>query len=179
MPAASALASDGQVSVVGIVAGTSRQVTANLTVTSVLNYAQNPGLESGLLAPWTVAGNTTAINASNEPNNPHSGTWALHYWLDKPFAGTVSQTVTGLDSGTYSLSAWFQGVGDEKALQLFVTCGGTTLTKDVVNSGWQKWTQPTIDKIVVADGTCSIGVKVEAGAGIWGFVDDFELVKSN
>ena len=100
MPAASALASDGQVSVVGTVAGTSRQATANLTVTSVLNYAQNPGLESGVVAPWSVAGDTAAINVSNETGNTHSGTWALHYWLDKPFAGTVSQTVTGLDSGT-------------------------------------------------------------------------------
>ena len=47
-----------------------------------------------------------------------------------------------------------------------------------MNTGWQKWTQPTIDKIAVPGGTCTIGVKVEAGAGIWGFVDDFEFVKA-
>lgn len=178
MPAASAFATDALVTVTGTVAGTTMSATAKLTVTSQINYVENPGFESGALSPWKVAGDTAAVNASNEVGNPHSGTFALHYWLDKPFAATVTQTITGLDAGTYALSAWFQGLGGEKPLQLFVTCDGKTSTVDVTNTGWQKWTQPTIDKIQVTGGTCTIGVKINADAGIWGFVDDFELVKS-
>jgi arabinogalactan endo-1,4-beta-galactosidase len=138
----------------------------------------NPGFESGSLTPWTVAGDTGAVNASNETGNIHAGTFALHYWQDKPFAATVSQTVGGLAAGTYRLSGWFQGGGGEKTLQLAVTCGATTLTADVVNTGWQKWTQPVIDNIAVTGKTCTVSVKVDAGAGVWGFADDFEFVKT-
>ena len=178
MPAASAFATDTLLAVTGTVAGSSESATANLTVTSQINYVENPGFESGALNPWKVEGDTAAVNASNEIGNPHAGTFALHYWLDKPFAATATQTITGLGAGTYKLSAWFQGLGGEKPLQLLVTCDGKTSTADVTNSGWQKWTQPTIDNIQVTGGTCTIGVKINADAGIWGFVDDFEFVKS-
>ena len=131
----------------------------------------------GDLTSWTIAGDTSAVNASKETGNIHSGVWALHYWLDKPFAFTASQTFTGLTSGTYRLDAWSQGGGGEKTMQLYVTCGDATQTVDVVNKGWQQYTQPTIDGIVVTGGTCTVGLKVDAPAGVWGFLDDFEFVR--
>jgi arabinogalactan endo-1,4-beta-galactosidase len=178
MPPASAFAADAVVTVTGTVAGTQKMATAKLTVTSQVNYVANPGFESGALSPWMVEGDAVAVNASDEVGNPHSGKFAFHYWLDQPFAATITQDLTGLDDGTYTLSAWFQGMGGEKPLQLLATCDGKTYAMDVKNTGWQKWSQPTVDKIQVSGGTCSIGVKINADAGIWGFVDDFEFVKS-
>jgi arabinogalactan endo-1,4-beta-galactosidase len=167
----------GQLTVEGTVTGTTMKATANLTVTSNVNLVENPGFETGSLAPWTTSGDAAA-DVSKETGNTHSGTYAGHYWLDKPFAFTLSQTISGLDSGTYVLSAWMQGGGGEKTLQLFATCGADTLTVDVVNTGWQQWTQPTIANIQVTGGTCTIGVKVAADAGVWGFIDDVELTKA-
>jgi arabinogalactan endo-1,4-beta-galactosidase len=178
MPGLAAFSKAGRLTVTGKVAGTTITAKAELTVSSEINYAKNPGWENGLMGPWTVTGDTSAVNVSNETGNPHSGTFALHYWLDKPFAATVSQTVVGLPAGTYSLSAWFQGVGGEKVLQLYVTCGGVTKFLAVVNSGWQQWSTPRIDGIAVSGGTCTIGVKIDADTGIWGFVDDIKLVRA-
>jgi arabinogalactan endo-1,4-beta-galactosidase len=178
IPNVSTFAKDGIVTVKGTADGTSFTAKADVTVTSEINYAKNPGFETGTLAPWSVEGDSSAVNVSNEIGNRHAGAWALHYWLDKPFAATASQVISGLPAGTYSLSAWFQGVGGEKTLQLFVTCGGDTKSVAVVNTGWQKWTQPAIDNIAVTGGTCTIGMKVDAGSGTWGFIDDFKLVKA-
>jgi arabinogalactan endo-1,4-beta-galactosidase len=174
---AAAFGKEGQVTATGTVNGTDRKVTANLTVTRNTNVLKNPGFESGALGPWTVDGDTGAVDVSKEAANVHAGTYAAHYWLDKPFAFTLSQNISGLSSGTYRLSAWIQGGGGEKTLQLFVTCGGETLTVDVVNTGWQNWTQPAIDKIAVSGGTCTVGLKAASDGGSWAFLDDIELSK--
>jgi arabinogalactan endo-1,4-beta-galactosidase len=174
---AAAFGKEGVVTATGTVTGTTRKATATLTVTHNTNALKNSGFESGALAPWTVTGDAAALDVSKEAANVHAGTYAAHYWLDKPFAFTVSQTVGELAKGTYRLSGWIQGGGGEKTLQLFVTCGGATRTVDAVNTGWQKWTQPAIDKIAVSGGTCTVGLKVAADGGTWAFFDDIELSK--
>jgi arabinogalactan endo-1,4-beta-galactosidase len=178
MPAVSAFAKEKLLAVQGTVAGSTVTAVANLTVTKNINLLDNAGFESGALPRWTVTGDTGAVDVSREASNVHSGTYAAHYWLDKPFAFTLSQDVTGLQPGTYRLSAWIQGGGGETTLQLFVTCGGATRTVDAVNKGWQAWTQPAIEQIEVTGGICTVGLKVEAPAGSWAFLDDVELVKA-
>jgi arabinogalactan endo-1,4-beta-galactosidase len=177
MPDPSAYQKEAQLVVQGTVDGTALKATANLTITSNINLVENPGFETGTLTPWTVSGDAAA-DVSKETGNTHAGTYAGHYWLDKPFAFTLSQTISRLDSGTYVLSAWMQGGGGEKTLQMFATCGGETLAVDVKNTGWQQWTQPTIDKIQVTGGTWTIGFRVAADAGVWGFIDEIELTRA-
>jgi arabinogalactan endo-1,4-beta-galactosidase len=176
MPDPSLFKKEGDLTVQGTVAGSTVKATANLTVTSNINLVENPGFETGTLDPWKVT--DPAANVSKETGNIHTGTYAGHYWLDKPFSFTLSQDIGSLDSGTYTLSAWVQGGGGEKTLQLFATCGGVTVTADAVNTGWQQWTQPTISKFPVTGGKCTIGVKVDAPLNTWGFIDDFELTKA-
>jgi arabinogalactan endo-1,4-beta-galactosidase len=90
----------------------------------------------------------------------------------------VSQTITDLPDGTYSLSAWIQGGGGEKSLQLFVSdYDGDPLTVKIVNTGWLVWNTPTIPKIKVTGGKCIIGLKVISDGGSWAFLDDVSLVK--
>jgi arabinogalactan endo-1,4-beta-galactosidase len=83
-----------------------------------------------------------------------------------------------LAAGTYTLSACFQGGGGETKLQLFATWGDKTEPVDVANTGWQQRTQPAIAAIAIAGVSSTVGVKLDAPAGTWGFVDDFELTKS-
>jgi arabinogalactan endo-1,4-beta-galactosidase len=177
MPDASAFAAGGKVTVTGTISGSTNVATAVVSVTSLLNYVQNPGFETGSLAPWMVTGDTGAVDASDEAGNQHAGTFALHYWSDKPFVATASQTIDKLDPGTWALSAWFQGGGGENSLELFATCDGKSLTATAANTGWQEWAQISIEHVVVT-GSCTVGVKVDAPAGTWGFVDDFKLIKS-
>jgi arabinogalactan endo-1,4-beta-galactosidase len=102
----------------------------------------------------------------------------LHYWLDGPFEFTVSQTIIDLPNGDYTLSAWIQGGGGEKTLQLFTDCGGEPQTLDISNTGWQQWQNPALPNIVVANGKCTIGLKVVSSGASWAFFDDVEFALS-
>jgi arabinogalactan endo-1,4-beta-galactosidase len=83
-----------------------------------------------------------------------------------------------LPDGTYNLSAWIQGGGGEKTLQLYLSDHGEEpLTVDVVNTGWLVWSTPTIANITIKGGKCTIGLKVVSEGGSWAFLDDVSLVK--
>ena len=174
----SAFAKGGEVTVYGTVSGMDLKAVVSITVSSQKNYVTNPGFETGDLIPWTIDGDLDAVDISKEASNIHAGTYGLHYWMGEPFAFTLSQTVTDLPNGTYTLSAWIQGGGGEKTLQLFVNdYGGEPLAVDTVNTGWVVWNTPTIPKFKITDGKCTIGLKVVSTGGSWAFLDDVSLVK--
>ncbi|MGB7539656.1 MAG: glycosyl hydrolase 53 family protein, partial [Anaerolineales bacterium] len=173
------LAKPGKLTIYGSVANTDQKAAALITVAGGKNFISNPGFESGDLTSWVVTGDANAVAVLQESQNVHSGAYALHYWLGTPFSFTVSQAVTGLENGTYTLSAWIQGGGGETLLQLFATdYGGAEQTADAVTNGWKEWKTPVIEKIVVTDGQVTIGLKVSSPGGSWAFVDDVELTKA-
>jgi arabinogalactan endo-1,4-beta-galactosidase len=177
-PDPAALAKGGEVSVRGTVDGTDLKATLIIDVSTEKNYVANPGFEAGSFTPWTVEGDSDAADISKEVSNLHAGSFGLHYWKGEPFDFTLSQTVTDLPDGTYSLSAWIQGGGGEKTLQLSTSdCGGEPQSVDIVNTGWLVWNTPTISNIAVSGGKCTISLKVVSDAGSWGFLDDVSLVK--
>ena len=177
-PDPTALAQGGEVKVQGTVNGTDLKAILTINVSTQKNYVENPGFETGNFTSWTIDGDSDAADISKETSNVHAGSYALHYWKGEPFAFTLSQTVTGLPNGTYSLSAWLQGSGGEKTLQLYVSdYGGETLTVDTMNTGWLAWTTPTIPEITITEGKCTISLKVVSDAGSWAFFDDVSLVK--
>ena len=158
----------------GMVARTNQSATITVYTGSPKNLVENAGFESDLSA-WLVEGSTSAVKVGREPANAHSGDFALNYWLASEFEFTLSQTVTGLENGTYTLSAWIQGGGGD-TLQLYASdYGGETLAVDVVNTGWQNWHNPTIENIVVTSGQCTIGLKVVSDGDTWAWLDEVEL----
>jgi hypothetical protein len=52
------------------------------------------------------------------------------------------------------------------------------LTVNIINTGWQVWTNPSIDNIPVTTGKCVIGLRVVSTGGSWAFVDDVGLSKN-
>jgi arabinogalactan endo-1,4-beta-galactosidase len=173
------LAEAGNFTLNGTVEGTDISAIVNIKVNSDKNLIENPGFETGDFTLWTVVGSTDAVDISNEAQNVHEGAYALHYWLNGPFEFTVSQTITGLENGTYTLSAWIQGGGGEETLQLFASgYGGDTLTVDIHNGGWQQWQSPTIEDIIVTNGECTIGLKVVSNGGSWAFFDEAGLIQN-
>ena len=158
--------------------GTDLKAIVSISVSSQKNYVTNPGFETGEFTSWKVDGDSAAVDISKEASNIHTGTFGLHYWLGEPFTFTLSQTVTDLPDGTYTLSAWIQGGGGEKTLQLFVSdYGGEPLAVDSVDTGWLVWNTPTIPKFKITGGKCTIGLKVVSAGGSWAFFDDVALVK--
>ncbi len=177
-PDPAAFAQGGEVRLQGTVNGTDLKANLIITVSTQKNYVTNPGFETGDFTGWTVDGDTDAADISKDASNVHAGTYGLHYWKGEPFAFTLSQTITDLPDGTYSLSAWIQGGGGEKTLQLYVSdYGGDPITVDIANTGWLAWNTPTIPEITITGGKCTIGLRVDSDAGSWGFLDDLSLVK--
>lgn len=68
-----------------------------------LPAAQNPGFESGALAPWTASGAAASITSSS-----HTGSWATQLGSTSPTSGdsALSQTFT-LPLSASTLSVWY------------------------------------------------------------------------
>jgi len=158
----------------GKIEGTDSYVVATVYTGSAKNFASNPGFENGKKT-WIIEGTTSAVDISNELQNVYHGSYALHYWADGPFEFTVSQTITGLDNGTYNFSVWMQGGGGDTLQLIASDYGGETLSVDFAGKGWQKWQNPTIENIIVTNNQCTIAFKVNSGGGTWGFFDDTGL----
>ncbi|QUL57106.1 glycosyl hydrolase 53 family protein [Paenibacillus tritici] len=147
------------------------QASSEISVIPSTSLVQNPGFEDGL-NEWTLTGDTSAVSTDKDV---HSGALALHYYSADPAEFTASQTLTGLDNGTYSLSAWVSGGGSEEVSEIFA--GNTT--QSFTNTGWQQWTKAVLDSIEVTDGTLTLGAHYKLSDGQWGNIDDFELIKKD
>lgn len=168
----------GTFTVNGTVNGLSQKATIEITVLTNPNLVKNPSFENGDLTDWTVTGTTAAGKIHESTGNSHSGSHAFNYWYGSPYAYQLKQTITGLEAGTYVLKAWSSGGGGDKRLKLFAeNTGGTTLSKDMVNTGYNVWKQYAVENIQVNDGQLTIGFDVEAPNDIWGYFDDIELVQ--
>lgn len=157
----------------GTADGTDQQSIAVIAVGSTVNLITNPGFETGDLSGWTYSGAANTVDISNEAINVYRGDWALHYWLGDPFQFTLMQTIVDLPAGTYTLSIWVHGSGGETVAQLFTqNCGGEDQTVEIVNTGFQEWSNPTLTDIEVKNESCMIGLRIDAPAGSWAFIDD-------
>lgn len=137
------------------------------------NLIKNPGFELGQES-WNIEGNISAVTFEKDA---HKGAKALHYYNGDFEA---SQTINGLENGSYKLSAWTSGGGSEKTSEIFAVNGdGQRFSEVFTNTGWNVWNQFIVNNIEVTDGKITIGanVKMSDGGGQWGNIDDFELVR--
>jgi len=167
----------GDYTVSGTVPGTQIKAYAVLKVTDQVNFVKNAGFETGDLSAWVITGDSGAVNISGSSGDVR-GKKAMHYWADKAFYFTAKQTITGLENGKYTLSAWTQGGGGEKSIALFAeNYGGGKVIAAVKNDGWNKWYQWVIKDIEVTNGQITVGLDTQAAPGNWGSFDDVELYK--
>jgi len=172
------LSTPGNFKLKGTIEGINANIYADITVIGEKNYIQNPSFESGSLEPWKVIGDVSAVKVAkaSPPQNAKSGDFALNYWLDKPFKFELYQIVKGLKPGKYRVSLWIQGGGGENLVQLKVSgYGGEDKAVNIVNTGWLKWSNPTIKNIDVTTGEIRISLIIDGNTGNWAWVDDFEL----
>ncbi len=48
---------------------------------------------------------------------------------------------------------------------------------DIKDTGWNKWQPTEIKDVEVKDGKATIGVALDAPAGTWGSLDNFEFYR--
>ena len=155
-----------------------RTVVANVEV-KLINYVVNSGFEDSDTSMWKVTYNGKENPTDYQVNakDARTGETAFHFWSASEMDFSIEQEVTGLEPGTYQLSAFSQG-GDmlsSSVLELYAIVDGQEYTQQFELTGYADWNEPTVADIKLTGDTIVVGVRMKCNGGSWGTVDDFTL----
>ncbi len=155
-----------------------KTVTANIEVEFV-NYVVNPSFEDTDTSMWKVTYNGKENPTDYQVNakDAKTGETAFHFWSASEMDFSIEQEVTGLEPGTYQLSAFSQG-GDmlsSSVLELYAVADGQEYTQSFELTGYADWKEPTVTDITLTGDTIVVGVRMKCNGGSWGTVDDVTL----
>lgn len=155
-----------------------RTVVANVEV-KLINYVVNSGFEDSDTSMWKVTYNGKENPTDYQVNakDARTGETAFHFWSANEMDFSIEQEVTGLEPGTYQLSAFSQG-GDmlsSSVLELYAIADGQEYTQQFELTGYADWKEPTVADIKLTGDTIVVGVRMKCNGGSWGTVDDFTL----
>jgi arabinogalactan endo-1,4-beta-galactosidase len=151
-------------------------VTATVVV-EAQNRLRNPGFEDADTSMWTLTGTGASISTTADAD---AGARALSFWAGSAYTFGLTQRVTGLPAGDYTLTATGQGgaLGAGDQLLLGATAGGTATSAPFALTGWRVWSSPSVPVHVGADGTATVSVTGTLSGGAWGTVDELRLVRA-
>ncbi|MFI1561797.1 glycosyl hydrolase 53 family protein [Streptomyces sp. NPDC020490] len=150
---------------------TTAQAAATLT---------NGGFEAdgtGAATPtgWSEYGST---GASYTESGGHGGSYRLTHWASSAYKVETYQYLSGLASGTYTLTAWVRSSSGQNAAYLSLkNCGSAEQRTDlpVSTSDWVR----VVTSVAVTAGQCTISVTSDANAGNWINVDDLTFASGS
>ena len=157
-------------------------VEADPTITCTVNVLpenllEDPGFDASNRGDYSFTG-TGYSNAGdkNETNNARSNGTCQHFYNDKAFSFTVSQTVT-LQPGTYTFALYAQGgdMGDSADCYAYVTFGSTKRTASFSLSGWKNWQHPAVTFTLTKETAVTVGANITGAGRGWGALDDWTL----
>lgn len=147
--------------------------------------ATNSDFEDKDSAAWTIAtkdGSAFADDAFN--NDAKSGRRVLNFWTkDVPVGqpsrkARVTQQITNLENGTYTLKAWVRRAGKQKEFYMFANdYGGPTRRLNINLADSSGWKQLTLSNIKVTKGQCTIGFYCD-NVKDWVNIDAVEFYRS-
>lgn len=149
------------------------------------NFLENPGFESGELAPWTAVdrANADELYVEEKLTDSKSGQWHMHFWSAKTDSVDfyLEQEVTGLKAGDYKFSISIMG-GDAGKTEIYAYAlvdGEETARAPLGITGYGNWDTAVLHGIHVDEGnTVTVGISVKCsgeGNGAWGKIDDAML----
>lgn len=150
-------------------------VTATVVVEAV-NHVRNPGFEDADTSMWTLTGTGAQIIPTGDAA---AGARALSFWAGAAYGFGLTQQVTGLEPGAYTLTATAQGGGTASGDQLLLGASTTagSASAPFALTGWKAWSTPSVPVTVGADGVATVSVTATLSAGAWGTVDEVRLVR--
>ena len=136
------------------------------------NLVTNPGFEIDGYTNSPTGWNVWLDDGVNgetvkTEGNGFDGNYKLSFWNESAYGCSIYQTVTGLENGTYTLSAWVMTNANQTVNQLYVkNYGGEEMnqTLPVSDLGWNK---VVIDNIQITNGQCELGIYSIANGGDW------------
>lgn len=155
-----------------------KTVVANVEV-KLINYVVNSSFEDSDTSMWKVVYNGKENPTDYQVNakDAKTGETAFHFWSASEMDFSIEQEITGLEPGTYQLSAFSQG-GDmlsSSVLELYAVADGVEYTQSFELTGYADWKEPTVTDIKLTGDTIVVGVRMKCNGGSWGTVDDVTL----
>ena len=146
------------------------------------NLVTNPGFEIDGYTNSPTGWNVWLDDGVNgetvkTEGNGFDGNYKLSFWNESAYGCSIYQTVTGLENGTYTLSAWVMTNANQTVNQLYVkNYGGEEMnqTSPVSDLGWNK---AVTDTIQITNGHCEVGIYSIANGGDWCNIDNVMLRK--
>lgn len=153
-----------------------------IDVSELTNLVLNSSFEDADTSMWKVSyeGETNPTDFFEKPEDAHSGNLSFHFFSeDSDMEFSIEQEFTGLETGTYYLTAYSQGgdMDSDATFELYAITGPNEQTAPFQLTTYTDWKNPTIPAIEVTDGSFTIGVRIKTNAKSWGTVDDFGLYK--
>lgn len=116
-------------------------------------------------------GDQTKESTIKTEGNAFDGTYKLTFWNQEAYSCSAYQVLTGLEDGTYTLTAWVMTNANQKVCQLYAKNYGGEEKKQALPISDIGWNKVTIDNIKVTNGQCEVGIYTIANAGDWCNID--------
>jgi len=146
----------------------------------------NPSFETTNTLGWTVEPTEALTKRHAFVQLPQGtatvpdGGYEFSTWhMTDTFAVSLSQTVTGLEDGTYTFQGYFSRGDGFTSVTLFArNCGGDDPEPiPVPLTDPSQWLNVELTGIEVSGGSCEVGLSIESNPNNWLNADDFSLVK--
>jgi len=147
------------------------------------NHVSNPGFEADGTTTQTPSGWTTWVPSgsgdadadytedSSSGGPPHSGSYHATHWKSSAYTVSTSQTITGLDNGTYRATAWVRCSGGQNSARFEVKNHGNT-KRTAAPPATDGWMRVELNAVEVTDGQATVGFFSDANGGDWFKFDD-------
>ncbi len=147
------------------------------------NYVINGSFEEADFTGWTIhkeENTTDELDIYTRTTDCYDGVQSLHFYSGATNVDfTAEQTITGLEAGSYKLTAYVQGdaAGDANAeVYFYVIINGETHRVDGALNGYVNWYTAELGGLQ-AEGDITIGIRVKTAPGGWGTIDHITLVR--
>lgn len=145
------------------------------------NYVVNPAFEADRISVtdpmgWEVSGTG---NRNVENASPYSGRWCWKQTDSNDYMVSISQQITELPEGTYTLKAWVKSSGGQKVCNLYILGDDGVEINISLTDAIDEWTQVTVcENLTITGGSCEIGLISDACGDQWVMLDEVTLIRT-
>jgi hypothetical protein len=155
--------------------------TGSWTVGAGNNWVLNPSFDADRVVQTALAGWTDSTDQATFPGGnvaaAHTGRFSLVQSASVAYRAKQSQQISGLPSGSFTLSAWVESSGGQASCNVYARTSAGKEYDLSASGATASWKQLSVSGIPVTDGKLEVGVRSLANANNWVRVDDISLVQ--